>query len=66
MGPCFGLVGAPRCPTVTAMAVAQAVLLSDTAWGPRVLLGAASRAWRRVCRVQDWGNLDTLFVGRDE
>eukprot|EP00969_Alexandrium_andersonii_P237425 10480924-Alexandrium_andersonii.AAC.1 len=66
MGPCFGLAGAPRCPVTTALAVAQAALLSGNAWGPRVLLGAASRAWQRVCRIHDWGDLDGLFVGRSD
>eukprot|EP00969_Alexandrium_andersonii_P078909 3479625-Alexandrium_andersonii.AAC.1 len=32
LGPCYGLRGAPRCPLVTALAVAQAVLLSGNAW----------------------------------
>eukprot|EP00969_Alexandrium_andersonii_P201732 8912829-Alexandrium_andersonii.AAC.1 len=58
--------GAPRCPAVAALSVAQAVLLSGNTWGPRVLLAAAERAWRNVCRVDDWNQWDATFVGREE
>eukprot|EP00969_Alexandrium_andersonii_P219126 9678490-Alexandrium_andersonii.AAC.1 len=58
--------GAPRCPVVTASSVAQAVVLSRNTWGPRVLLAAAERAWRYVCRVDDWNQWDATFVGCEE
>eukprot|EP00969_Alexandrium_andersonii_P031336 1367578-Alexandrium_andersonii.AAC.1 len=59
-------MGAPRCPVVTALSVAQAVALSENAWGPRVLLAAAGRVWRAVCRVDDWNQWGATFVGRDD